>query len=416
MKKAFRKSLKRQTSLGYFSNSLKSQNSYSSQSNQEQFQLKENSIDIPILWQELAKKYPFNYPNDWYRFEAHWLDQIEGFQEQAIDCPGKDGAMNNAIIRISQCNESHQLCNSLPRSFIVPKDLNDVTLSNIMSTVIRNHRVPVISYCCPIDYRRNFIIRSASCALADQQTNRVTTILEKVVKPMKVFNLNLILPPIEKLESAHKKLRDVCRPSDDNISDFLSKTGKWLNIVSITLKQVKHITKTLLTQASVFLIEESDRGWNSLVSSMVQLLLEPHRRTIEGLESLISKEWIYLSGGQIDVMKPDIYFTLFLDCIYQVYIQNASKFEFTSEYLKYLFETQHKSLPSIEPDRLDNGYSQRMLNPFYQPDRDIPALQFHEHIGNMKLWSSLYLSWLKNPNYGCIDEVQYLLLNAAHSA
>lgn len=471
MKKAFRKSLKRQASLGYFSGSLKSP------SKSESYSPKNPSCS-PTLWISLARKYQFNYPKDWYRIEAHWLDQIESFQEQPIDCPGRDGKMNNAITRISQCNESYQLCNSLPRSFIVPKDLKDVTLMNSMSTVIKDHRVPVISYCCPIEYRRNFIIR---CASSDQQA-RVIDTLGKVVKPLKVLNLTSIAPSLEAVESAHKKLRDVCRPGDDEGLNFISKSGKWLNIVSIALKLVRETAKVLLTEASVILIEDDDRGWNSVVSSLVQLLLEPHRRTIEGLESLISKEWIYLSGGHLDYSRPDMLFTLFLDCTYQIYLQNVTEFEFTSEYLRYLFEAQYVSGPSSSSlahnknisnlnqrtngviskgqshedeeenivgsetasykpssismvdlnfslsinnnnnninantshdgsDQLESGYNVFMFNPFYKPDKDSPTIDVHDHIANIRLWSSLYLRWQPIISYGCIEETFYFQLN-----
>lgn len=389
MKKAFRKSLKRQASLGYFS-----------QSKGDSPQMVKN--EVGTLWQTLAKKYQFNYPKDWYRIEAHWLDLIESFQEQPIDCPGRDGKMNNAITRISQCNESYQLCQSLPESFIVPKDLKDFTLLNSMSTIINNRRVPIISYCCPIEYRRNFIIR---CASSDQQT-RVIDILSKVVKPLKVFNLTEIAPSLESVESAHKKLKDVCRPGDDQAHNFISKSGKWLNIVSQALKIVKECAQALLTESSVILIEDNDRGWNNVVASLIQLMLEPHRRTVEGLESLISKEWIYLSGEQPDYSRPDLLFTLFLDCIYQIYLQNVSGFEFTSEYLRYLYEAQYITSES----QLSDGYEPRMFNPFYQPEVDSPTIIFSDHIANMRLWSSLYLRWQPRIQYGCIEETFYFQL------
>lgn len=408
MKKAFRKSLKRQASLGgYFKSHSKSDNHSL------------NVSGIPILWQALARKYQFNYPQDWYKIEAHWLDQIESFQEQPIDCPGRDGKMNSAITRVSQCNESYQLCNSLPRSFIVPKDLKDVTLMNSMSTVIKDHRVPIISYCCPIEYCRNFIIR---CASSDQQA-RVVDILGKVVKPLKVFNLMCITPSSESVESAHKRLRDACRPKDeDQAMNFISKSGKWLSIISLTLKIVNETAKTLLTQASVVLIEDDDRGWNSVVSSLIQVLLEPHRRTIEGFESLISKEWIYLAGGQPDYSQPDILFTLFLDCTYQIYIQNTKEFEFTSEYLRYLFDAQYVYVPSLnlslkndinnDASLLEGGYNIFMFNPFFKADKDLPTVEVHDHIINMRLWSSLYLRWMQpRINYGCIEEVLYFQIN-----
>lgn len=378
MKKAFRKSLKRQTSLGYFNNSLKNQSRSESQPPTC------STTGQPILWATLNEKYQFNYPKDWYKNEAHWLDQIESFQEQPIDCPGRDGKMNNAITRISQCNESYHLCNSLPRSFIVPKDLKDFTLTDSMSTVIKDHRVPIISYCCPIEYRRNFIIR---CASSNQQAKVIDT-LSKVVKPLKVLNLTSLAPSLESVEKAHKKLKDVCRPGDEP-HNFLSKSGKWLYRISLALKLVNETSKTLLSDASVLLIEDDDRGWNSVVSSLVQLLLEPHRRTIEGLESLISKEWIYLSGGT-DYSRPDLLFTLFLDCVYQIHLQNTSEFEFTSEYLKYLFEAQYNLNFS---DSFEDGYSIPMFNALYKPREDSPVIGVYDHIVNMRIWRSLYLSW-----------------------
>lgn len=292
---------------------------------------------IPILWQALAQKYQFNFPKDWYKIEAHWLDQIESFQEQPVDCPGRDAKMNNSITRISQCNESYQLCNSLPQSFIVPKDLKDFTLINNLSTLIKDHRVPVISYCCPIEYKRTFIIRSASF---DHQSHVIDT-LKKVVKPLQVLHLSSIAPGLEKVESAHKKMRDACRPgNEESINKFLSKTGKWLRIISKTLKIAKETANTVQTESSVILVEGSDNNWNNVISSLIQVTLEPHRRTMEGLESLISKEWIYLAGTH-DYSKSDVMFILFLDCVYQLYIQNQRKFEFTSEYLRYLFEAQY---------------------------------------------------------------------------
>lgn len=401
MKKAFRKSLKRQTSFGtYF------KNHGNNSKNEIQLLSNVSGGGTPLLWQALAKKYRFHYPKDWYRIEAHWLDQIESFQEQPIDCPGRDGKMNNAITRISQCNESFQLCNSLPRSFIVPKDLKDVTLMDTMSTVIKDHRVPIISYCCPIEYRRNFIIR---CASSDQQ-QRVIDTLSKAVKPLKVYNLTHIAPNLESIETAHKKLRYACSKKDeDQTSKFISKTGKWLNIISQALRIVNDTANTLLSEASVILIEDVDSGWNSVVSSLIQLILEPHRRTIEGFESLISKEWIYLAGGNTDYTQPEILFTLFLDCTYQIYLQNTKEFEFTSEYLKYLFDAQY--IMGDAP--LETGYQVSMISPFHNPNRDSPQLKVYSHVANMKLWSSFYLRWMQPKiSYGCPEETIYFSITS----
>ena len=63
---------------------------------------------------------------------------------------------------------------------------------------------------------------------------------------------------------------------------------------------------------------------------------------MNGFESLISKEWIYLCGTGNSLPKPpDIMtFTLFLDIVWQLMIQNEYAFEFTTVYLIRLYDLQ----------------------------------------------------------------------------
>lgn len=348
MRKAFRNSITRRSPPG------------TSNHGNEVFSKHKSDHEVSMLWYSLSKKYQYRYPKDWYLRESHWLNQIESFQEQPVDCPGRDARTNNSLTRISQCNESFQLSDSLPISFFVPKDLDDVTLIHKMSTNIRDHRVPIISYCCPIEYRRNFIIR---CASFDYQSD-ISKILTKIVKPSRMMDITVLAPSLNSVEIAHRKLRNVCRPGIEPGSKFISKSGKWLSIVSQTIKLAKTTARTVLTEASVLLIENEDRHWNCVISSLAQILLDPHTRTIDGFESLISKEWIYLCGhnykGLHHCNSVSTLFILFLDCVCQMYSQNPYRFEFTSEYLRYLYDAQ------FIPTKFISNQKQKSQTQIYQ--------------------------------------------------
>lgn len=102
-----------------------------------------------------------------------------------------------------------------------------------------------------------------------------------------------------------------------------------------------------------------------VVSSLTQLLLDPHWRTTNGFQSLIQKEWVSLGHPFANrlghIMKPELdqspLFLLFLDCVWQLLQQFPMAFEFTETYLTTLWDSAHISifdtfLFNCEHDRL----------------------------------------------------------------
>lgn len=88
---------------------------------------------------------------------------------------------------------------------------------------------------------------------------------------------------------------------------------------------------------------------NCVISSLIQLILDPHWRTIRGFQSLIQKEWVVL-GHQFtkrsalldnDSNEPAPYFLLFLDCTWQLLQQYPTAFQFSETYLTTLWDTIH---------------------------------------------------------------------------
>jgi myotubularin-related protein 9 len=93
-----------------------------------------------------------------------------------------------------------------------------------------------------------------------------------------------------------------------------------------------------------------------IVTSLVQIILNPDSRTVRGLQALIDREWI--QGGHPfgtrhaqscytpqhqRVKSSGASFVLFLDCVYQLYQQFPLSFEFDPHILIMLFEHSYFS-------------------------------------------------------------------------
>ena len=348
------------------------------------------------LTKALKDNYGYQLKNDWNRFERHWKECYK--------------------LRTTQSNENYLMCDSLPQTFIIPNQLTDQMLLSMISTQTRGQRVPVVSYLFPDN--KNLLIRSS----AFDNYEDLNGLLRDFVKPLRQIDIEAIFPSILIVEQSFEKLREVCLHSDKTDSNnCLSKIGKWINCVNITLKGVQTVVQIITNECSVGLVEDMDRDWNCLVSSLVQLMIDPKRRTFEGFESLISKEWLYLSGvvtRKNSVRNANhILFTLFLDCVSQLILQNPYAFEFSSLYLIYLFDCQYKQsstpfFPSLrkasktslelEPksvplrQELSPNHMLLIHNPFYNRINR-KRLEANTHISATELWSSLYLRWQSPP-------------------
>ncbi|KAK0144915.1 Myotubularin-related protein 10-A [Merluccius polli] len=89
-----------------------------------------------------------------------------------------------------------------------------------------------------------------------------------------------------------------------------------------------------------------------LVSSLVQVMCDPHCRTQEGFQGLVQKEWV-MSGHRFysrlnyhrDNDKEEApVFLLFLDCVWQLWSQFPSRFQLTDHFLLALYDSTHLPL------------------------------------------------------------------------
>jgi len=119
---------------------------------------------------------------------------------------------------------------------------------------------------------------------------------------LRQINVESLLPTIAAVEQSYEKLKEVCFQShlSEESSVCISKMGKWMTCVNTTLKAVAHIVQMITKEASGLAYRKnSPRNVNHIL------------------------------------------FTLFLDCVSQLILQNPYDFEFSTFYLIYLFDCQY---------------------------------------------------------------------------
>ncbi|XP_050691145.1 myotubularin-related protein 10-B-like isoform X2 [Eriocheir sinensis] len=266
--------------------------------------------------------------------------------------------------RVSKHNECFNLCSSLPTVLVVPRDLLDAQLEQAAQH-FQGTRPPVW---CWGSLAGAALVRMAqiSPSITDkQQENRMMGLVHRShprkLQP-KIFDLDQILPSLKDIQISYTKLRELHTPDDptqfwDQDRHYFSRleSSRWLSHVSKCLEVAQSAATAILHHnLSVILQDSSGCDLSAVISSLVQLLLDPQVRTIRGFHCLVQKEWVALghpftkrlghTRNQVDEQSP--LWLLFLDCVYQVGLQHPTALEFTSDYLVALWHAAYCSLHS----------------------------------------------------------------------
>uniref|UniRef100_A0A8D2EIL3 Myotubularin-related protein 12 n=1 Tax=Theropithecus gelada TaxID=9565 RepID=A0A8D2EIL3_THEGE len=213
-------------------------------------------------------------------------------------------------------NEGYKVCERLPAYFVVPTPLPEENVQRF-----QGHGIPVS---------------------ASGNPKRCGSLTENVTTSMSVNNDLTSLLLFLFLDNSTEFW-------DTDIKWFsLLESSSWLDIIRRCLKKAIEITECMEAQnMNVLLLEENASDLCCLISSLVQLMMDPHCRTRIGFQSLIQKEWVM--GGhcfldrcnhlrQNDKEEVPV-FLLFLDCVWQLVHQHPPAFEFTETYLTVLSDS-----------------------------------------------------------------------------
>uniref|UniRef100_A0A3P9HFS8 Myotubularin related protein 10 n=1 Tax=Oryzias latipes TaxID=8090 RepID=A0A3P9HFS8_ORYLA len=256
--------------------------------------------------------------------------------------------------RVCSVNQKYAISPSLPEHIVVPASLADQDLKQY-SSFYNDGRIPMW---CWSNRDGSALIRMANITDLQQQRKIEQRIFSAIRKSHPQdseavrLELDKGLPTIQEIQSAFAKIRQVCvlDPFDETEERWLSsiENSRWLDYVRVFLRQSAEIVYLLDGRnVSVILQEEEDRDLNCVVSSLVQLMLDPHYRSLTGFQSLVQKEWVMAGHRFLDrcnhLKKNDReecpLFTLFLDCVWQMMNQYPAAFEFTEAYLTVLSDS-----------------------------------------------------------------------------
>ncbi|VDO23779.1 unnamed protein product [Brugia timori] len=378
-----------------FSPSSSSTNSPSGKEHSSELWLLHRAVDRvivePIVKDSFNRKgiqhdYPFYYrcpftvlDNGWTAFDAE-----QEYAKLMIRC--KDGW------RISAVNKGFRVCNTYPEMVIVPKGIGDDYL-RISATFRDGGRFPILSFyhgetksclircgqplvgptnrrCKEDETILNSLLSSTSKGvIVDTRTKAVAQNAKNkgggCESQMFYSQWKYIYgstPRIREIHDALVKLVELCTETNISIDRWISRLGScgWLQFVSDMLTCAATVAQCIHCEGSaeVPVVVHGAEGTDStlLITSLAQLLLDSDSRTIRGFESLIEREWIcaghpfsyrcahsaFATGGITGPHESPM-FLCFLDCVWQVYQQFPCSFEFTEEFLIFLFEHAYAS-------------------------------------------------------------------------
>ncbi|KAM9103884.1 myotubularin-related protein 12 isoform 2-T2 [Megaptera novaeangliae] len=281
-------------------------------------------------------------------------------------------------------NEGYKVCERLPAYFVVPTPLPEEDVPRF-----QGHGIPIWCWSCHSGcalLKMSALPKEQDDGVLQIQKNFLDAIYKTIHRPpyeiVKTEDLSSNFLSLQEIQTAYSKFKQLFLI--DNSTEFwdtdikwfsLLESSSWLDIIRRCLKKAIEIIECLEAQnMNVLLLEENASDLCCLVSSLVQVMMDPHCRTRFGFQSLVQKEWIV--GGhcfldrcnhlrQSDKEEVPV-FLLFLDCVWQLVHQHPPAFEFTETYLTVLSDSLYIPIFSTfffnSPHQKDTNMHQRQLS------------------------------------------------------
>ncbi|XP_072814912.1 myotubularin-related protein 12 isoform X2 [Vicugna pacos] len=290
----------------------------------------------------------------------------------------------NVKFKAVSINEGYRVCERLPAYFVVPTPLPEEDVSRF-----QGHGIPIWCWSCHNGcalLKMSALPKEQDDGILQVQKNFLDGIYKTIHRPpyeiVKTEDLSSNFLSLQEIQTAYSKFKQLFLI--DNSTEFwdtdikwfsLLESSSWLDIIRRCLKKAIEIAECLEAQnVNILLLEENASDLCCLISSLVQVMMDPHCRTRFGFQSLVQKEWIM--GGhcfldrcnhlrQSDKEEVPV-FLLFLDCVWQLLHQHPPAFEFTETYLTVLSDSLYIPIFSTfffnSPHQKDGNVHQRQLS------------------------------------------------------
>ncbi|XP_047623505.1 myotubularin-related protein 12 isoform X2 [Phacochoerus africanus] len=297
----------------------------------------------------------------------HCVDQIYGATDRKNHavmfdtlqdwCWELERTKGNMKYKAVSVNEGYKVCERLPAYFVVPTPLPEEDVPRF-----QGHGIPIWCWSCHNGcalLKMSALPKEQDDGILQIQKNFLDGIYKIIHRPpyeiVKTEDLSSNFLSLQEIQTAYSKFKQLFLI--DNSTEFwdtdikwfsLLESSSWLDIIRRCLKKAIEIIECLEAQnMNILLLEENASDLCCLVSSLVQVMMDPHCRTRFGFQSLVQKEWIM--GGhcfldrcnhlrQSDKEEVPV-FLLFLDCVWQLVHQHPPAFEFTETYLTVLSDS-----------------------------------------------------------------------------
>eukprot|EP00462_Mataza_sp_D1_P005870 CAMPEP_0175121258 /NCGR_PEP_ID=MMETSP0087-20121206/1070_1 /TAXON_ID=136419 /ORGANISM="Unknown Unknown, Strain D1" /LENGTH=1057 /DNA_ID=CAMNT_0016402783 /DNA_START=17 /DNA_END=3190 /DNA_ORIENTATION=+ len=284
---------------------------------------------------------------------------------------------NSKNWKLVKINKDYTWSPTYPAHFVIPKIFNEGEKLDKVKGFRSKGRIPALTYhhtngkcilrCAqPLTGIANKhvsedseLLRKAKISVIYDARPRKNAIANKAKgggyeDTTKYHCANLVFCNIENIHVMRESLtklwlcQQLAEGNDEELYSQLS-DSKWLRHVRLVLQGANSIANDISAREEVkgVLVHCSD-GWDrtAQLCALSQVLLDPFFRTRRGFAVLVDKDWVSFghkfeqrcgqaSKDYTDHERSPI-FVQFLDCVWQLLMQNRSAFEFNEKFLAYI--------------------------------------------------------------------------------
>uniref|UniRef100_A0A8C6E1S1 Myotubularin-related protein 12 n=1 Tax=Moschus moschiferus TaxID=68415 RepID=A0A8C6E1S1_MOSMO len=217
-------------------------------------------------------------------------------------CRELERTKGNVKYKEVSVNEGYKVCERLPAYFVVPASLLEEDIA-----FFQGRGIPIWCWSCHNGcalLKMSALPKEQDDGLLQIQKNFLDRIYKTIHRPpyetAKTEDLSSNFLSLQEIQMAYSKFKQLFLI--DNSTEFwdtdikwfsLLESSSWLDIIRRCLKKAVEIIECLEAQnMNVLLLEDNASDLCCLISSLVQVMMDPHCRTIFGFQSLVQKEWI----------------------------------------------------------------------------------------------------------------------------